>query len=295
MTTLRRAFFTVLLLLGGGTCAAQPAVYESNFGPALAPLTGCDDCTTMVTLSFPFPFAGTNYTTVFVGTNGDIQLGGLGTDGDIDYDHWIYFEEFVSDALPSIAVFNTDLDLGTTGTVHFNDFGNRAVFTWNEVGTNQDLTALITVQLQIYSDGRITFAYNGVLDGPTEDLIADLDQGIVVGITRGLQPAMTSLPTSDLSTQFTTASTEIYERWCYDTANSCGYGGSNAGLSGPVNTAFDLDFRNVFFTPAPGGGFVVNTGTTFAQSVPTLSQLGLGLLALALVALVAWQARRQHG
>ena len=295
MTLFQRAVLALVLAFPAGACLAQPAIYESNIGPPLAALTGCDDCTTMVTLSFPFPFNGTNYTTVFVGTNGDIQLGGLGTDGDIDYDHWEYFEEFVSDALPSIAVLNTDLDLGATGTVNFIDFGNRAVFTWNEVGTNADNLALITVQMQIYADGRIVFAYNGVLDGPTEDLILDLDQGIVVGITAGLQPALTSTPTSDLSTSFTFAGTEIYERWCYNLANSCGYGGTNGTLSGPVNTAFDLDGRNVIFTPRPGGGFDVASGLVFTQSVPALSNLGLLLLALVLAAFAALHARRFAG
>ncbi len=286
------------LLLAAAPALAQPPIWESNFGPAIASLTGDDDSTDFVTLSFSFPYDGTGYTTVYVGTNGCIQLGSLGTDDDIDYDHWSYFEEFYADAAPEICPINTDWDLTTNGTIHFNDFGNRAVFTWNEIGTNANNTALGSFQVQIEQSGRIVFGYNGILDGQGEDLIDDMDEGFVVGITssNGVDPGPTDLTGGPFTAGGTT-----YERWCYDVADSCSEGGGGGGkvfgapkvkrtgvrvaqgtLPGPINTAFDLDQTNVIFEPR---GSVVE--------VPTLDNVGLGGLALLLAAAAFVALRRR--
>jgi hypothetical protein len=45
----------------------------------------------------------------------------------------------------------------------------------------------------------------------------------------------------------------MFGRWCYDVADSCGVNGNDLGLTGPVNTAFDLDNTNVDFMPVAGG------------------------------------------
>jgi len=296
--SIRICLFSFGLLFSASVWAIPP-IWEASFGPEIVVLTGEDDEQTSVTLSFSFPFEGTNYTTVWVGTNGDIQLDTLGFDDDIDYDHWEYMEEFISDLDPSIAGLNTDLDLSTTGTVHFNDFGDRAVFTWNEVGTNSNETALITFQIQIEDTGRIVLGYNGVLDDLGENLINDLDEGIVVGITDGLWPNNGTEPgLSDLSGSFSSTSPNIYDRWCYDIANSCGFDGNDTGLPGSVNTAFDLDQSNVVFNPVQGGGFDVSGagGSIGFESiaVPTLGQWGLILLTLMLAAVGAGQYRRVY-
>ncbi|MDF1860847.1 MAG: hypothetical protein P1U87_11585 [Verrucomicrobiales bacterium] len=137
-----------LLLLGSNRASAAPPVWVSDFGDELEDLTNEDDEQTDVTLSFPFPFEGTNYTMVYVGTNGGLQLGGDGDDNDIDYDVWGDLEEFYEDGgEPTIFPFETDLDLSTTGTIHFRDFGDRAVFTWNEVGTDAEEEHLATFQV----------------------------------------------------------------------------------------------------------------------------------------------------
>ena len=107
--------------------AGLPPIWEPNFGSELTDLTGEDDETTEVSLGFLFPYAGTDYANVFVGTNGALQLGSLGTDDDIDYDMWENLEQFIDDADPIISPFNTDLDLSTTGKIFVNDFGDRAV------------------------------------------------------------------------------------------------------------------------------------------------------------------------
>lgn len=302
--SLGTAAFLVALLAGSAPAAAQPPIWEPTYGAELTDLTGEDDSTIDVTLSFPFPYGGAGYTTVYVGTNGCIQLGSLGTDDDIDYDHWEYFEEFVDDAAPEICAFNSDLDLSTTGTIHFNDFGDRAAFTWNEIGTNANETALMTFQIQIYATGRIVLGYNGILDGEGEDLLDDLDEGIVVGITlsNGINPGPT-----DLSNGPFVAGGTTYQAWCYDVADSCGYStlrvgqapdkkgklatpvpgaptGSGATVPGPINTAFDLDQTNVIFEPLD---------VPVIQAIPTLDEAGLALLALAIGAAATFALRRR--
>ncbi len=246
----------VACLLIPPAAIATPPIWESDFGDVIGSLTLGDDATDSVVLSFDFPFDGTLYRTIFVGTNGDLQLGSLGTDDDIDYDHWEYMEEFTADGAPSIAGFNTDLDLSSTGTVHFNDFGDRAVFTWNEVGTNENELALCTFQIALYPSGRILLGWNGILDDPGEDLLVDLNEGIVVGISAGDIPQPTNPPPTDLSIP-STGGTTLFDRWCYDIADSCGTNGDNLGLPGPVNTAFDLDDTNIDFVPVQNG-FNVN-------------------------------------
>lgn len=231
---------------------AVPPIWEADFGPAITSLTATDDGTDSVVLSFDFPFDGVSYRTIFVGANGELQLGSLGLDGDIDYDHWEYMEELTADEAPSICGFGTDLDLSGTGTIHFNDFGDRAVFTWNEVGTNANELALSTFQISLYPSGRILIGWNGILDGANEDLLDDLNEGIVVGVTAGDIPQPTNPDPIDLSVA-TVGGTTMFGRWCYDTANSCGTSGDNLGLPGPVNLEFDLDDTNVDFIPVAGG------------------------------------------
>lgn len=248
--------FIGVIFMFGTYSFASPPIWETDYGDAIDDLTGCDDCETDVEISFAFPFDGETYTTVYVGTNGCLQLGDLGDDGYIDYDLWEYMEEFLNDSYPLICPLNTDLDLYEYGTVHLNDFGDRAVFTWNEVGTNIDNSALNTFQVQLYDDGTIIFGYNGILDDPGEDLIEDLDEGIVVGITSSDLPECEDPGTFDLNGEVFSAGTTIHQRWCYDEADTCECNYDDT-WSGPINTAFDLDQQNVIFSPE-GTGYIVN-------------------------------------
>ena len=266
---------TALLWLPAPVAAAPP-IWETNFGPALGQLTGTDDAGLRVDLSFFLPFGGSFYPDIWIGSNGDVQLGSLGNDVDIDYDHWAYLEEFLADGAPTVAGFNSDLDLSTTGTIHFNDFGDRAVITWNEVGTNADETALLTFQITLHGDGRIVLGYNGILDGAGEGLLTDLDEGIVVGVTAGDIPAPTDPGIFNLSNPPFTGGTTIHERWCYQIANSCGFFGQAGSLPGATNLGFDLDQRNVIYTPVPGGFTVPEPEASWLSAAAVLT---VGILA----------------
>jgi hypothetical protein len=258
------ACFALLSLTIGTPLAAQPPIWDPTFGAELTELTGTDDDEVPVALSFPFPYEGFEYTTVFVGANPCVQLGTLGDDGSI-LEYWRFFDLFyadddgVGDPEPLICPFNTDTDLDLEGTVHFKDLGNRAVFTWNEVGTHEQPTHLLTFQLQLFDDGTIVFGFNGILDGEGEDLIESLFDGIVVGISLsdGTFPTPEANPWDFSSGGPLLVGDTAYERWCGDTEDSCGEGGDD-GFEGPTNAAFDLDQRNVVFQPFPGGGFLVS-------------------------------------
>jgi hypothetical protein len=184
----------------------------------------------------------------YVGSNGCIQLGGLGLDDDIDYDHWSYMEEFLSDSdpdNPEICPFNTDLDTGDGGTIYYNDSGNPLIITWDGVSSHVTPDLLTTFQILLYQDGRIVLNLNGIPVG--KDLL-DLEVGIVVGVTPSDFPydGEDFVPGDpgpvDLNQGPFDFGPTAYERWCYDEANSCGVEGEDTGLPGPINTAFDLDF-----------------------------------------------------
>lgn len=270
------------LFLGVNSAIAAPSIWESNYGNVLTDLTDTDDGNTEVDLSFLFNFAGTDYSNVFVGTNGGLQLGSLGDDDEIDYDTWDDLDEFYADGAPTLFPFNTDLSLNATGTIHFNDFGDRAVFTWNEVGTFAEQEHLSTFQTQLLSNGTIIFGYNGILDGADEDLIDSLDEGIVVGISESddNDPGPSNLSGGP----FISTATTIYEAWCYDEEDSCDNG------EGATNDAFDLDMTNVIFTPLAEGGFTVSS---IVSKSPEAVPEPTSLLGLAAVSLLGFLGRRK--
>ena len=142
------------------------------------------------------------------------------------------------------------------------------------------------------------FNYNGILDAPGDNIIDDLDNGIVVGVTPSdlqfLDSDPGTIPSDPVPVNlnqgpFTFGST-VYERWCFDEANSCGVDGfSNRVLPGPINSAFDLDFWSICYVPNEGGfsitsGFEGNTefscGVVTPPSgpvvvIPTMGQWGM--------------------
>jgi len=294
-----RMLFVITLLIFSVSfikpAQAQPPLWENNFGDELSTVSNCDDCEEEISLPFSFPFNGSLFDTAYVGSNGCIQLGGLGLDNAIDYDHWSYMEEFLADSdpdNPEICPFNTDLDSEAGGTIYYNNSGNPLIITYDGVAAhNPDYLALSTFQVLLYNDGRIVINYNGIFDDAGDNLI-DLDEGIVAGVTPSEFPwdgepfvPGDPGPVNLIQGPFNFGST-VYGRWCYDEANSCGVEGNDTGLPGPVNTAFDLDFSSICFYPS-GGGFSVSSafeGDEFAcemavvvpsAPIPTISEWGM--------------------
>lgn len=82
-----RMLFVITLLIVSVSfikpAQAQPPLWENDFGTELTTVSNGDDETEEITFPFAFPFNGSVFNTAYVGSNGCIQLGGLGLDGDI--------------------------------------------------------------------------------------------------------------------------------------------------------------------------------------------------------------------
>lgn len=274
---------------------AQGPLWSNDFGTELPVVSNCDDCQEPIALPFSFPFNGSNFNMAYVGSNGCIQLGGLGSDVGIDYDYWRYMEDFLSDSDPDnplICPFETDLDTSDSndcGSIFYNDSGNPLIITWNHVCAHDNFNLLATFQILLYEDGRIVLSYNSI--GLGEDLLS-LEQGIVVGVTPSDFPYNDEEfvpgdpgPVNLIQGPFDFGPT-AYERWCYNEANSCGVNDTNTGLPGPVNPAFDLDDWSICYTPN-ASGFFITSGFQRAgafscseveavtRNIPTVSEWGL--------------------
>ena len=137
MTRLQRTIlFSSILALPIASIAAPP-ISDTDFGAD----TGLqeDDDWIVMTLGFMFPFDGTDYDTIAINSNGGVTLGNAGVyagDDYTDYDVWdiSYFEsDFTDVGNPAILPFNTDLDPGFSGMIHFKTDATTAVITWDSV------------------------------------------------------------------------------------------------------------------------------------------------------------------
>ena len=203
-----------------GTTTLVGARFERNYG---AFWTSCDDCSTVRTLPFPFPFYGVNRTTAYVGTNGYITF----TSGDSTYTETV--PGFSSQ--PRISAFFDDLYGRSQGGVYINDtLPDRFIVTHDRVqhfssgGSN-------TLQIQLFRDGRIILAYSG---------ITALTTGSIAGVTPGPNSPFLQADFSVQRNVDVPAGTAAFEYF--------------------TNTnPFDLDNAFVIFTPLAGGGYNVRT------------------------------------
>jgi hypothetical protein len=195
------------------------AVWETNIGPCWST---SDDTFTSVSLPFSFPFYGVGRTTAFVGTNGYVTF----NSGDSTYTESI--AGFSTH--PRISAFFDDLYGRNTGCVHYNVMADRLVVTYNTVqhfssgGSN-------TLQMILFSDGRIQFAYRG---------ITALNTGAIVGLTPGPASPAQAVNYNVMTSVEIPAGTAVYEYFL-------------------GSSPFDLDGSFVLFTPRPSGGYSVRT------------------------------------
>jgi hypothetical protein len=201
-----------------GTITIVNSTFETDFGTFV---TSCDDCFFPYTLPFTFPFYGVNRTQAFVGTNGYITF----NQGDSTFTETI--QAFSS--LPRIAAFFDDLFGRSTGGMYVNtQLPGRFVVTHSTVqhfsfgGSN-------TLQLTLFQDGRIMFAYKG---------ITATTSGTITGLTPGpnsppMQVDFTATPNFAVP-----AGTSVFEYF--------------TNLN-----PFDLANKAIMFTPVAGGGYSV--------------------------------------
>jgi len=231
-------------MITSGAALAQPAIWESDFGTDLSDVTGEDDSSEMVTLSFDFSYGGNVYNDIYMGSNGSVGLGGVG-----EVDDYPSGDEFLFTDSPVISPFWSDMSLSEEGTAYFNDFGDRAVFTWDSIGTYEDEYSSNTFQLQIFDDGKIIFGYNGIEDNT--DSYFDVD--IYIGLTEG---NLDSFPAEvDYSEGAFATGASVLEIFGYD------------------DDDFDLDGTNIIFTPDGNGGYNVTVPTPGAMTLLALGGL----------------------
>jgi hypothetical protein len=223
----------------GVTCSveATPIIWEPNFGPSL---NLDDDDSANVVLPFNFPFYGTNYTSVEVGSNGVLSFPSGSGSGPLDGD-----PAFLLNGPPKIDLPNFDQDPSSDGAVRANVLADRAVFTWDGVPEfASDLPN--TFQVQIFDSGQIILGYDVLHPMPT-----DHRHHGIVGVSPGggaSDPGevdFTALP----PVHNTGAEPTIYEFFAR---------GPN-GATGPDPDPFDLatPMRNIIFTPNGQNGFIV--------------------------------------
>ena len=192
--------------------------FETNYGTFW---TTCDDCFLQRTLPFPFIFYGVSRSIGFVGTNGYITFGG----GDSTF-----IESVASfSRLPRISAFFDDLIGG--GGVYINDsLPDRFIVTYDRTA-HFNFGGSNTLQMQLFRDGRIVFAYKG---------ITALTSGTITGLTPGPNTPFQQVNFSATPSFDVPPGTGVYE---YFTPAS----------------PFDLDNAFVVFTPTAAGGYTVRT------------------------------------
>jgi hypothetical protein len=146
---MRLPILGVLLLCGAAITPAHAALFTANYGSNITALNGTDDSTTPVALPFTLNFFGTDYNSVNVSTNGNIQFGtssGSYTPDPLD----------TTTVIRGIAPFWTDLITfsdplgsppGGAGIYVSTPTADQIIFTWDRLGYYVDYTNRVTFQL----------------------------------------------------------------------------------------------------------------------------------------------------
>lgn len=218
-----------------GTIVISENVFEENIGTFVS---SCDDCNFLYNLPFPFTFYGTTWNQVFVGTNGYLTFGS----GDSTYTETL--PDFTN--RPRIAAFFDDLYGRTTGGLYVNTtLPGRFVVTHKTV-QHYSAGGSNTLQIILYADGRIQFAYKGM---------TALAEGSIVGLTPGPNVPFLQLDYSNTPQALVPPNTSVYEYF-------------------NENNLFDLDNGFINFTRTANGGYTARVTT--APSAPALVELSGG-------------------
>jgi hypothetical protein len=230
-----------------GDIVVFPAFFETNLGTLVLRQ---DDGAVTRALPFSFSFYGNTYNQVFVNNNGNLSFNFA--EGD--------FTESVSEFLsrqPRIAPFWDDLipdeSFGDTASgLYINDqIPGRLVVTWLRELEFFQVPGPNTIQVILFSDGRIQFGYQAV---GSLDAVVGLSPG---GLTVS-SPLARAVDFSSTPTFTTNAGEAIYEQ--FEVPSPRGStdppgGGQNSNRNNP----FDLSNGFVIFTPNAGGGYDVRT------------------------------------
>lgn len=265
--------------------ATLPPIWTSAVG---TPITSWDSGNAddgLKTVYFPsgfvFPFAGTDYSSATVSTNGSIYFGGLPGNSQPQ----ATVSELLQ-GLPRVAAAWYNIDaINGNGSILVNLLSNQAVFTWENVASYLPASGpvpasnLATFQITLDSDGSVIFAYQALNSlastqtGVVNSLVGS--QQAILGITDGFgatDPG--SIDLSALATapgfSYTTGSNTIYQTIDNNPPD-------NSNLAG-------LD---LIFTPQTGIGWTVTSaysdpisGQGIAPEPGTMLELTLAALAM---------------
>ncbi|HEX6790569.1 MAG TPA: FlgD immunoglobulin-like domain containing protein [Candidatus Krumholzibacteria bacterium] len=160
---------------GTAYTVSQPAFnYDATLGSLIAP---GDDGAVLVTLPFSFPFAGANWTQMYVSGNGAVSFG-AGINGAF-YDPADFFS-----ATPKIAPYYLDLNEAAGGDVRVRSEAGKYTVTFisvREFGT----FATNTFQLVLYPTGNFSITFNGMGSN-----VADNGSPIITGFHPGGDPPL---------------------------------------------------------------------------------------------------------
>jgi photosystem II stability/assembly factor-like uncharacterized protein len=167
---------------GGYTISVAAGTINSNLGTNLN--LNDDASTGARPLGFSFPFFGTNYTTLFVNSNGYATFGTVSSFVDFnvpDATDLSTVLDRMAEGLPRIAPLWNDLDPTAGGGVFFNALPGRTLITWNAVPQFGAPGTSHTFQLTLFPSGIIRLTY-GTVSPPSTDPIVG---GFLVGISPG--------------------------------------------------------------------------------------------------------------
>ena len=224
-----------------------PALFDPNIGTLVLRQ---DDGSVTRALPFNFSFYGNNYNQVFVSNNGNV--GFSFADGD--------FTETVSEFLddqPRLAVFWDDLipdsTFGDTASgLYVNDqIPGRMVITWLRQLEFSQVPGPCTIQVILFSDGRIQYGYQGIA---SLDAIVGVSPG---GLTAG-NPLARAVDFSTAPFLTTAAGEALYEQFELPAPRG-DTDPAGSGQNSNRNNPFDLDGGFIIFTPNAGGGYDVRT------------------------------------
>lgn len=230
-----------------GDIAVVPALFDPNLGTLVL---RNDDGSVTRTLPFSFSFYGTTYNQVFVNNNGNLSF----SQPDSDFTETI--AEFLN-RQPRMAAFWDDIEPDftfgdTTSGLYINDqLPGRLVVTWLRQLEYSQVPGPSTIQVILFSDGRIQFGYQGVA---SLDAIVGLSPG---GLTAA-SPLARTIDFSNTPFLSLNAGESLSEQFELPTPRG-GTDPPGSGQNSTRNNPFDLDGGFIVFTPKAGGGYDVRT------------------------------------
>ncbi len=222
-----------------------PALFEPDLGTLVL---RSDDGSVTRALPFSFSFYGNNYNQVFVNNNGNLTFNSV----EGDFTETIF--EFLN-RQPRISAFWDDIEPtssdAATGLYINDQLPGRLVVTWLRQLEFAQVPGPNTIQVILFSDGRIQYGYQGV---------ASLDA--IVGVSPGgltvSNPLARVIDFSNTPFVSTNPGEALYEQFEVPAPRGS-TDPPGSGQNSNRNNRFDLDGGFIVFTPRPGGGYDVRT------------------------------------